>query len=430
MDTIFALASAPGKSGVSVVRISGATISQICSSLTNGFVPEERKSSLRRIHGQDGTFIDEALLLRFGEERSYTGEEVLELHIHGSPAVLDALLKELSSFPGTRLAEPGEFTRRALENGRMDLSQVDGLADLINAETQSQKRQAERLFQGQLGDAVSLWRQELIAAAALMQASIDFADEEIPDDLVPDIGRRIEKVRQSLESQLKGSSAAEIIRDGFEVAIVGAPNIGKSTLLNHLAGREAALTSSIAGTTRDVIEVRMNVAGYAVTFLDTAGVRESEDEIEAMGIRRGLQRAEAADLRLVLVEAGNAESPIAIREGDIVCVSKMDNPVPDVFGISGVTGHGVPELLALLTERLSKITVGSSLITRGRHRSAIEAALDGLANALAELKHEDARLEIVAEEVRQATHKLDSMVGKIGVEDVLDEVFSNFCLGK
>lgn len=430
MDTIFALASAPGKSGVAVIRISGSEVARICASMIAGPEVKSRKATLRSLRDGAGNLLDEALVLRFSEGHSYTGEDVLELHIHGSPAVMSGVLQALSKFPRARQADPGEFTRRALENGRMDLAQVDGLADLINAETDAQKHQAQRLFKGELGEAVQKWRELLIGAAALMQASIDFSDEDIPETLVPEIRAKITEVITSLKKQLSGERAAEIIRDGFEIAIVGAPNIGKSTLLNYLAGREAALTSSVAGTTRDIIEVRMDIAGYPVTFLDTAGIRKASDAVEAMGIEKGVDRALAADMRLVLLSDLEEPTPIPIQPHDIRCIAKVDEPSDENIGISGVTGHGIPELLKRITEYLSKATMGSSLIVRDRHRQSIDRAVESLTAALNDLEDGDANLEIVAEEIRYTISALDSMVGKIGVEDVLDEVFSNFCLGK
>jgi len=285
MDTIFALATARGKAGVSIVRVSGplAWASAAHFGVVNLVA---RQPKLARLTGSDGGLIDEALVLSFDDGQSFTGEQVVEFQVHGSPAIVAALLSELGSLDGLRLAEPGEFTRRALENGQLDLARVEGLADLIDAETEAQRKQALRVFSGALGKKADGWRTDLIRAAALLEATIDFADEDVPVDVTPEVTALVSGVRGELELEAQGVKAAERIRDGFEVAIVGPPNAGKSTLLNALAGREAAITSSVAGTTRDVIEVRMDLNGLPVTFLDTAGLRETTDEVEAVGVQR------------------------------------------------------------------------------------------------------------------------------------------------
>lgn len=432
MDTIFALASGAGKAGVAIVRISGPSSKEISQKLSGSHLPEPRVASLRNVISGGGQKLDKAVYLRFEEGQSFTGEDVLELHLHGSQAVIESVLKELDSFEDTRLAKPGEFTRRALENGRLDLSQVDGLADLINAQTEAQQRQALRILDGRLSSAVTQWRSNLVRAAALIQANIDFSDEEIPDNLRPEIIELISQTRDSLLKEIEGYAASKLIRSGFEVAIIGEPNIGKSTLLNYLAGRDAALTSQTAGTTRDVIEVNMDVAGYSVTFLDTAGIRDADDPIEKLGIERGLQRAEDADCRVILIPQSDAVIPIEPRSGDLVYVAKQDEPSADrgFSGISGVSGYGVDDLLAVLSERLNMAAGNSSLLIRERYRASMNEAVVGLTSALDEIDLGMERIEIVAEELRAATYALDSMLGKVGVEDVLDEVFSSFCLGK
>ena len=302
MSTIFAQASAAGKAGVAVVRISGpqafSAASQLC-----GALPAPRQAGLRRLRSAAGEVLDEALVLCFSEKASFTGEETVELQTHGSVAVVNALLAELGRIDGLRLAEPGEFTRRALANGRLDLAQVEGLADLIASETEAQRQQALRLFSGGLGDLAAHWRERLIRASALLTVTIDFADEEVPVDVSPEVLELIAEVQTAMQAQVDGFGAAERIRTGYEVAIVGPPNVGKSTLLNALAGRDAAITSEVAGTTRDVIEVRMELAGLPVTLLDTAGLRETDDTVEKIGVARALERAKAADLRVFLIES-------------------------------------------------------------------------------------------------------------------------------
>lgn len=322
MDTIFAQATAAGRAGVSIVRVSGPIAHEVCS-LMVGKLPDHRGSSLRMVKDSDGEFIDQALVLRFDGPDSFTGEDVVELHLHGSIAIMRRTLSLLGQFQGARLAEPGEFTRRALENGRLDLVQVEGLADLIEAETEAQRKQALQVLSGALGSKIEGWRSSLIRAAALLEATIDFADEDVPVDVSDEVRGLLQTVGSELRTEIEGTKVAERIRTGFEVAIVGAPNVGKSTLLNRLAGRDAAITSNIAGTTRDVIEVRMDIAGLPVTLLDTAGIRESDDVVETLGVELALRRASHADIRVFLLEEGD-EPPFQPEDKDLVLTSKAD----------------------------------------------------------------------------------------------------------
>ena len=303
MDTIFALASARGKAGVAVLRLSGPASWDAVLRLTPS-LPAPRTAGLRRLVA-DGEYLDEALVLTFTEGASFTGEQAAELHLHGATATVAAVLRVLGDMPGLRQAGPGEFTRRALENGNLDLAQVEGLADLIEAETEAQRKQALRVLSGEIGARAQGWRKGLIRAAALLEATIDFADEDVPVDVTPEVRTLIADVMTTLRAELAGYGASERIRDGYEVAIVGRPNAGKSTLLNALAGREAAITSEFAGTTRDIIEVRMDLGGLPVTVLDTAGLREAEDAVEAIGVSRALDRAEKADLRVFLLDGAD-----------------------------------------------------------------------------------------------------------------------------
>ncbi len=346
MSTIFAQASAAGKAGVAVVRISGpqafSAASQLCGSL-----PAPRQAGLRRLRSAAGEVLDEALVLCFSEKASFTGEETVELQTHGSVAVVNALLAELGRIDGLRLAEPGEFTRRALANGRLDLAQVEGLADLIASETEAQRQQALRLFSGGLGDLAAHWRERLIRASALLTVTIDFADEEVPVDVSPEVLELIAEVQTAMQAQVDGFGAAERIRTGYEVAIVGPPNVGKSTLLNALAGRDAAITSEVAGTTRDVIEVRMELAGLPVTLLDTAGLRETDDTVEKIGVARALERAKAADLRVFLIES-DSKPEFDPAPDDIVLTSKADLSGEKFGAVSGKTGAGVAGSLSKL----------------------------------------------------------------------------------
>jgi len=428
MDTIYALATARGRSGLAVVRISGPAASAAGLALC-GSLPAARVAGLRRLTW-GGELLDEALVVSFAEGASFTGEAVVELHCHGGPAVVGAVLRALAEQPGLRLAEPGEFTRRALENGVLDLVQVEGLADLIDAETEAQRRQAVRVLSGSVGQKVEGWRRDLIRAGALLEATIDFADEDVPVDVSPEVLALIDGLMVDLGREAAGVAAAERIRDGFEVAIVGAPNAGKSTLLNQLAGREAAITSEIAGTTRDVIEVRMEIAGLPVTFLDTAGLRDTEDRLEQAGIDRALARAEAADLRLFLTE-GPAVSGLEPTGDDLVVLGKADTRSGGSgLAVSGKTGAGVPELMARIGKILGERVGSAGALVRERHRAAVTSAIRSLAESRAEVVRDDSRVELAAEHLRQAVRALDALVGRVDVDDLLGEIFASFCIGK
>lgn len=428
MDTIYALATARGRSGLAVVRISGPAAFAAGLSLC-GPLPAARVAGLRRLTW-GGELLDEALVLPFAEGASFTGETVVELHCHGGPAVVGAVLRALAEQPGLRLAEPGEFTRRALENGVLDLAQVEGLADLIDAETEAQRRQAVRVLSGSVGQKVEGWRRDLIRAGALLEATIDFADEDVPVDVSPEVLSLIDGLMDDLGREAAGVAAAERIRDGFEVAIVGAPNAGKSTLLNQLAGREAAITSEIAGTTRDVIEVRMEIAGLPVTFLDTAGLRETDDRLEQAGIDRALARAEAADLRLFLSD-GLAVLRLEPTDDDLVVQGKADTKSGCLgLAVSGKTGEGVPELMARIGEILRERVGSAGALVRERHRVAVTTAIAALAESRAEVVRPDSRVELAAEHLRQAVRALDALVGRVDVDDLLGEIFASFCIGK
>ena len=427
MDTIFALASAPGKAGIAIIRISGSAaisvVEKITQSELNGPTPK-----LRVIHDVDGNFIDQALILTFQAPNSFTGENVAELHLHGSSAVVSSIIDLLNNIRGLRLAEAGEFTRRSLDNGKIDLAQVEGLADLIDAETSAQHKQAAKVFTGALGTKTKEWRQTLIKAAALLVATIDFSDEEVPEVVTSEVETLINKVLTELDKEIVGVQTAERIRAGFEVAIVGAPNLGKSTLLNFLVGREAAITSNISGTTRDIIEVKLDLRGLPVTILDTAGIRETVDEIEEVGISRALERSSLCDLRIVLSEDGKHPPGLVQRETDIVCIAKDDDGKRG--GVSGKTGAGVDDLKHNIWSYLINQAQHVGVATRERHRVSMVDAKHFLKNAVVLLKDGPEYYDVTTEEIRAATHALDSLIGRIGIENVLDEVFSSFCLGK
>lgn len=426
MDTIFALATAQGRAGVAVVRISGPAAVSAVASLCHD-VPRAR--GLRRLLDADREMLDEALVLRFDAGKSFTGEDVIELQLHGSPAVVSAVLRTLGNNPDLRQAEAGEFTRRALENGCLDLAEVEGLADLIDAETESQRKQAIRVFSGALGVLAEGWRTKLIRAAALLEATIDFADEEVPVDVTPEVKELLDAVASEMQREADGVRAAERVRDGFEVAIIGAPNVGKSTLLNRLAGRDVAITSEIAGTTRDVIEVRMDLDGLPVTLLDTAGLRETDDIVEGLGVARAQERAQRADLRIHLVTEGS-EILMPLGEDDIVVRGKADLLSGDDLAVSGKTGAGIDQLIACVSEKLAGKVGNIGIAMRERHRSAMLRAIGYMDDALNAMDNEAAMTDLIAEDLRSAIRAVDSIVGRVDVEQVLDEIFSSFCIGK
>ena len=424
-DTIFALASARGKAGVAVMRLSGPqahwALAHLCAA------PTARQASLRRLVWQ-GHVLDEALVLVFDAGASFTGEASVELHLHGSLGVIKAVAQALAEM-GLRPAEAGEFTRRALENGRLDLAQVEGLADLIDAETEAQRRQALRVLSGAVGKRAEFWRKDLIRAGALVEATIDFADEDVPVDVTPEVLGLIDGLLVDLRREIAGAGVAERVREGFEVAILGAPNSGKSTLLNALAGREAAITSEIAGTTRDVIEVRMDLGGLAVTLLDTAGLRETADPVEQIGVARAVSRARTADLRVFLLDHSDEALLIAPEVGDIVVLGKADLR-PGADAISGQTGQGLDKLVAGITAVLAGKAASAGVMTRERHRIAMVRAVEAMESARYQVIGIGGAAELVALDLRRAARALDMLVGRVDTEDLLDEIFASFCIGK
>ncbi|WP_039018423.1 tRNA uridine-5-carboxymethylaminomethyl(34) synthesis GTPase MnmE [Halocynthiibacter namhaensis] len=428
MDTIFAPASGRTKAGVAVIRISGPQAAAVLKSLS-GDLPPPRFAALRELRGAEG-LLDQALVILFEKGASFTGEEVVELHLHGSQAVVAAVLSELSNHSGLRMADPGEFTRRALENECLDLAQVEGLADLIEAETEAQRKQALKVLSGAIGDAASNWRLDLIRAAALIEATIDFADEEVPVDVSPEVADLITGVQSDVQKQLSGIDVSERIRDGFEVAIIGAPNVGKSTLLNALAGREAAITSEFAGTTRDVVEVRMDLGGLPVTILDTAGIRDTEDYVEGVGIERARARAKDADIRVFLCENTSDDPGVDFLDGDIRLMAKADLHNGADNAVSGKTGAGVSNLVNHLRDVLVLRSASASIATRERHRIAMSRALTSMESARFELSLGSERSELAAEELRTGIRALDALIGRVDVENLLDEIFTSFCIGK
>ncbi len=392
--------------------------------------PTPRKTTLRTLWFE-GEALDQALIITFAAGASFTGEDVAELHIHGGVAVVESVLLALGKQHGLRHAHAGEFTRRALENNRMDLAQVEGLADLINAETEAQRKQALNVMRGALSEKCGIWRQKLLRAMALLEAVIDFADEDIPVDVYPEVRVLLSDVLVSLSSEIDGFSGAERVRDGFEVAIIGRPNIGKSTLLNTIAGRDVALTSDIAGTTRDVIEVRLNLNGLAVTLLDLAGIRKTDDAVEGLGVDRAIERGKSADLRVFLVANLNEVDGFGldVSADDIIVFGKGDLLEGKDKQISGKTGLGVDALLARISAIVETRVAGSSLLIRKRHLEAIDSARAHLMTTLNGLENDDLG-ELVVADLRFAVEALDILVGKIDIEHVLGEIFADFCIGK
>ncbi len=430
IDTIYALASARGRAGVAIIRVSGPHAFVACKVLAN-VVPDLRHARLITLKNK-GVALDQALVLTFGKGASFTGEDIVEFHLHGGIAVIDSVLLALSALPGLRMAEAGEFTRRALENDCLDLAQVEGLADLIEAETEAQRQQALRVLQGVLGDKTSEWRNDLLRATALLEATIDFAEEDVPVDVYPEVKTLVSRTQKAISLEVDGSFAAERIREGFEVAIVGPPNIGKSTLLNTISGRDAAITSNVAGTTRDIIEVQMNLNGLSVTFLDMAGIREGSDEVEIIGVERAITRARGADIRLFLIgsKVDLADIDVDVKTDDIVVLGKSDTNSGIYPGISGKSGFGIDSAVSEISEKLARRAGNASSITRSRHRIALETALIGLGSASDMLSDESNLPELVADELRIAVRSLDSLIGRVDVEQVLGEIFSSFCIGK
>ncbi len=433
-STIFALSSAPGRAALSVIRISGPSVRNVLETMTAP-VPKPRVAAFRTIrHPDTGEALDRAVVLWFAAPNSETGEDVAELQGHGSRAAVAAILGALGTVKGCRLAEPGEFARRGFENGKMDLAEIEGLGDLIEAETEAQRRQALAQSSGTLSKLYESWRTRLIEIAALTEAAIDFSDEgDVSASSFAEARKRAEGLSAEIGAHLNDGHRGEIVRDGFRVALLGAPNAGKSSLLNALAKRDAAIVSEEAGTTRDVIEVRLDLAGLPVVVSDTAGIREAESLVEQEGIRRSLAAARDADLVVWLSEAGDSTPPEPIsRETSLAIRSKADlarESTADLLAVSAVTGEGLDRLVAEIARRASEAvgTRTDPVLTRVRHRQSLEAAREEIQ---AFLKGGSDAIELRAEDVRRAAHAIGRITGRVDVEDVLDQVFSRFCIGK
>lgn len=485
-DTIFALASAPGRSGVAVIRLSGPQAGSALLGLAPDlnvlptprravrvflFEPDPAVSSHSAPESKDSHFesesnsshnntpcvdsnhnesesshrlvelIDDGLAIWFPAPASFTGEDVVELHVHGGASVLDAVTTCLMVMPGVRTAEPGEYSRRAFENGKLDLTAAEAIADLVDAETTAQRRQALAQMGGALADLYDGWRSQLVGALAYLEACIDFAEEDIPDDLMARSAATLTALRDSIDDHLQDNGIGERIRDGFRIALTGAPNVGKSSLMNALAKRDVAIVSDIAGTTRDVLEVPMDLGGYAATLIDTAGLRETDDVIEIEGVRRARAAADAADIRVHLLDAMDMDASSIRPEDALVVINKIDKianrsdgaGIADALPLSAKTGDGLDGFVQALTDRIKVLATtrvsDSPPLTRARHRAALQdcvlaldRARDGAGNG------QD--MEMIAEDMRVAAQALGRITGRIDVEDLLDKIFKDFCIGK
>ncbi|GAA0614856.1 tRNA uridine-5-carboxymethylaminomethyl(34) synthesis GTPase MnmE [Brevundimonas kwangchunensis] len=432
--TIFALATPPGRGAIAIIRMSGPDTDDALAALGSPNL-KPRMASLRTLsHG--GRTIDQALVLRFPAPNSYTGEDCAELHLHGGRAVVEAASQALIAL-GVRPAEPGEFTRRAFENGRMDLAQAEAVADLIDAETTAQAGQALGQLDGALSQTYAGFRRTLLRALALVEAEIDFPDEEVPDNLARTAGPVLDVLVAELKAALADAARGERVRGGYRIVLIGETNAGKSSLFNALVSREAAIVTPIAGTTRDVLDAELVIGGYAVTLSDTAGLRESDDIVEAEGIRRAQARARSADLRLWVRAPGDPEGPAAAfaTGTDLLVLTKADidraAPPPDraAVVVSTTTGEGMGALHDWIADRLARDLSGADFpaVTRERHRLRLEEAL---ASVEAGRRALDLAPEMAGDDLRRAADALSRVTGAIGVEDILGEVFSTFCIGK
>jgi tRNA modification GTPase len=431
-DTIFALATAPGRAAIAVMRLSGPASRAVLTGLCNR-LPAPRRASVRRLRDREGAVLDEALVLWLPGPASYTGEDSAELHLHGGPAVVEGVAAALVSV-GARPAEPGEFTRRAVMNGRMDLTAAEGVIDLIEAETAAQARQALRLAGGALALVGQGWADRLAALLARQEALIEFEDEDLPETLDGQLTGGIAALAAEMAERLRADEGGERVRTGLDVAILGAPNAGKSSLLNALVGREAAIVSARAGTTRDIVEARLVLAGLPAVLADTAGLREAGDEIEAEGVRRALNRGEGADVVLAVLACGTQPDPATLallaRRDCVLVASKADlgGEVPEhAIPVSARTCEGLAALRERLEEEARRLAPlsGSTLLTRPRHRAAIRDALGWLREAEGSVLP-----ELRADALREALRALGRLTGRVGAEEILDRVFAEFCIGK
>jgi tRNA modification GTPase len=442
--TIYALSTGPGVSGIAVVRVSGEEAAEVVKRLTGNGLPTPRVATLKKINYiNTNNLIDEGVVIWFPRPNSYTGEDLAEFHVHGSRAVVSALHSSISGIKNCRLAEPGEFTKLAFQNGKINLLKAEGIADLVSAETEIQRKQAVEIMNGKSSDKFTSWRAKLLKILAHVEAKIDFPDEDLPKDILDEIQKTSNQVSKEIEKVLDDQKVGERIREGFKIAIVGPTNAGKSSLLNYLSKRDVAIVSEIAGTTRDVIETHLNLDGYPVVVSDTAGIRESKNEIEKKGIKLALNRAEDADLKLIIVDAKSVDFTSVLKElideNAILVVNKSDLLVGNINNelkkhdhilVSIKNNLNLDKLILKIKKKLENkfISYGDILITRERHRQHLEQCISHLKNFKNKNGSED--YDKAAEDLRLATRHLGMIVGKVDVEEILGSIFNDFCIGK
>ena len=442
--TIYALSTGPGISGIAIIRVSGENTKKIIRLLTNENLPKARVATLKKINKiNTSELIDEGIILWFPGPESYTGEDMAEFHVHGSKAVIDALHSSISQIENCRLAEPGEFTKLAFQNGKINLLKAESIADLISAETEIQRQQAVKIMNGKSSKIFNDLREKLLKILSNVEAKIDFPDEDLPVDVLKNIKKISNEVILSIKKILNDQKVGERIREGFKIAIIGPTNAGKSSLLNHLSKRDVAIVSEIAGTTRDVIETHLNIDGYPVVVSDTAGIRDSKNEIEKKGIKLALDKAENADLKLIIIDAKSIDFKGVLKqlmdENAILVVNKSDLLKKDLSSeiknfehvlISVKNNLNIENLILKIKDKLKNkfITNEDILITRERHRQHLEQSLNYLKNF--EEKNEAEDFDKAAEDLRLATRHLGMIVGKVDVEEILGSIFNDFCIGK
>ena len=442
--TIYALSSGPGLSGISVIRISGPNTKKVLKNITFLPLPNPKVASLRKFKDpQTQELIDEGILLWFPGPKSYTGEDMAELHVHGSKAVIHTIHRTLSKIDGCRLAEPGEFTKIAFQNGKINLLKAESISDLISSETEIQRRQALKIMSGKSSDKFNSLRERLLKILSNIEAKIDFPDEDLPDNILKNIHSETKSIKNEIDKILNDQKVGERIREGFKIAIIGPTNAGKSSLLNYLSKRDIAIVSEIAGTTRDVIEAHLNLNGYPVVISDTAGIRDSKDEIEKKGIKLALERAEKADLNLIVIEPKSVDFSHFLKKfrpkNSILVINKMelgiDNITEEIKNhetvlISIKKEKNLDKLINLIKENLKNkfILQDDIYITRQRHRTNLEKCVEHLTNFEEKKSLED--FDKAAEDLRLATRYLGTIVGKVDVEEILGSIFNDFCIGK
>jgi len=442
--TIYALSSGPGISGISVIRVSGTETKKIITKLTNGVFPRPREATLKKINKiNTNQLIDEGIVIWFPGPQSYTGEDMAEFHVHGSRSVIEAIHESISKIDKCRLAEAGEFTKIAFQNGKINLLKAESVADLISSETEIQRQQAIKIMSGKHAEVYNSWRENLLKILSNIEAKIDFPEENLPDDILNEIKKKSEKIKIEMHKALNDQKVGERIREGFKIAIVGPSNAGKSSLLNYLSKREVAIVSEIAGTTRDVIETHLNIEGIPVVLSDTAGIRESKDEIEKKGIRLALKKAEKADLNIVVIEPKSVDFKGFLKDlvsdKSILVINKSDLGIDNIFNdykkfnpiyISLKNEKNLDQLINEIKHKLKNqfINFENILITRERHRQHLEQCVLYLEKFNKKNNNKD--FDLAAEDLRLATRHLGIIVGKVDVEEILGSIFSDFCIGK